>query len=91
MTLVISNDAPLVKSSDVHFVVLDGTKRTHCVVSREALEDAARIGTEGMKGRELDLFEQFGMEIGRVVNRKYDLGQVEANGTVVIRSKDLNI
>jgi uncharacterized protein DUF1488 len=89
MALIGSNDTPMVKSGDAHFVMLDGSTRVHCVVSREALEDAARIASA--KDHELlDAFERFRTKIEAVADRKYASGATKADGTVVIATADLN-
>jgi uncharacterized protein DUF1488 len=89
VTLIASNDTPLVKRGDVHFVMLDGTKRVDCVASREALEDAARI-TNAKDGELLDAFERFRMKIEAAAGRKYASGASRADGTVVVATADLN-
>lgn len=65
----------------------EGRKPVVCRVAREALED--RLQSPG-EFEPLDLFERFKSEIHAVAGGKIMAGEFEPDGSVLVRSQDLN-
>ncbi len=61
-----------------------------CRVSREALDDAARRSGPLDGAEALRLFQRFKERIESVVDRKLKLGDLDEDGSIIIRSVDLN-
>ena len=60
-----------------------------CSVSREALQLYAR--TSGSSGEQLlDIFHDNSSAVGRLARRKFEANALEPNGSILIRSADLN-
>jgi transcriptional regulator with XRE-family HTH domain len=64
----------------------DGEKRVRCRISREALDDHF---SDRDKLRPGAAFMKYRAEIEALARRKYLLGQVEADGSVLIRTGDI--
>jgi len=64
----------------------DGAKRVRCIVSREALDDHF---SDGDRLRPDAAFRAHRAEIEALANRKYVYGQLEPDGSVLIRTGDL--
>jgi Fic family protein len=64
----------------------DGAKRVRCLISREALDDHF---SDGDRLRPDAAFQAHRAEIEAFASRKYMLGQMEPDGTVLIRTGDL--
>ncbi len=61
-----------------------------CRVPRAALDDAARRSGPLDSDKALQLFHRFKDRIESVVDRKLKLGHFEEDGSIIIRSVDLN-
>jgi Protein of unknown function (DUF1488) len=61
-----------------------------CGVSREALEDLARTKTPLDRAALQGVFRQHQSEIRQKAAQKISAGEIRENGTVLIRTADLN-
>ncbi len=66
----------------------DGEKRVLCIISREALDDHF---SDGDKLRPDAAFQTHRAEIEAFASHKYSLGQLEPDGSVLIRTGDLGL
>ena len=57
-----------------------------CFVSHEALTDKARASGQGG----MEAFHEYRSEIEDIASAKYDAGNIEIDGLVVVTSPDLN-
>lgn len=64
----------------------DGKKRVRCIISREALDDHF---SDGDRLRPDAAFQAHRAEIEALANRKYGRGQLEPDGSIIIRTGDL--
>ena len=64
----------------------DGEKRVRCRISREALDDHY---SDGDKLRPEAAFSKYRRDIETFARRKYLLGQIEPDGSVLIRTNEL--
>ena len=64
----------------------DGKKRVRCIVSREALDDHF---SDGDRLEPDAAFQAHRAEIEAFANRKYGRGQLEPDGSIIIRTDDL--
>ena len=69
----------------IKFVGQDSNKVIQCAISREALEDHFKLATQS----ELKVFADNQARIEHEARRKYLLGQIESDGTVLVCSDDL--
>lgn len=69
----------------VVFWGLDRGERIQCVISEEALDDHFH----GDKRNKLEVFRENRSAIEELAQRKYLTGQVERDGTVLIRTADI--
>jgi transcriptional regulator with XRE-family HTH domain len=65
----------------------EGKKRIKCVISREALDDHF---SDGDKLRSEAAFAKYKSQIQALARRKYLLGQLEPDGSVLIRTLEIN-
>jgi transcriptional regulator with XRE-family HTH domain len=65
----------------------DGTTRVRCRISREALDDHF---SENDKLRPEAAFKKHREEIEALARRKYLVGQKESDGTVLIKTQEIN-
>jgi len=76
-------------SGRIAFPAFDGQTAVRCSVSREALEDrSARAGT-GAPGL-VDIFNIFRGDVEAAAARKYAAGKLEADGSILVKTADLN-
>ncbi len=73
-------------SEGVTFWGQDGNARVKCKISREALDDHF---SERDKLRSEDAFKKYRTEIEAIARRKYLTGQLEPDGSVLIRTLEL--
>jgi transcriptional regulator with XRE-family HTH domain len=87
-TLVYLPDSTHRYESDrgVTFWGQDGPREVRCQISREALDDHF---SEGDRLRPEAAFKKHRAEIEALVRRKYLQGQLEADGTVLLKTLDL--
>jgi transcriptional regulator with XRE-family HTH domain len=64
----------------------DGEKKVRCVISREALDDHF---SDHDKLRPAAAFEKYRTQIESLARRKYLLGQLESDGSVLIRTVEV--
>lgn len=64
----------------------DGEKRVRCRISREALDDHF---SDGDKLRPEAAFKKYRSDIEALARKKYLLGQLEPDGSVLIRTEDV--
>ena len=87
-TLVFSEDTYSYDSSaGVTFWGQDSTKRVRCVISREALDDHF---SEGDRLRPEAAFKKSRAEIEALAKRRYLLGNIEPDGSVLLKTLDLS-
>ena len=63
----------------------DGKKRVRCIVSREALDHFSDGGRFGLDAA----FQSHRADIEALANRKYARGQLEPDGSIIVRTDDL--
>lgn len=86
-TLVFTDpDSSYDSSRGITFWGEDGTKRVRCRISREALDDHF---SEGDKLRPEAAFKKHRASIEALARRKYLLGELESEGSVVITTQDV--
>ncbi|MBI1868551.1 MAG: DUF1488 family protein [Methylocystis sp.] len=85
-TLVFTDPASSYDSRGVTFWGEDGVKPIRCRISREALDDHF---SEGDKLRPEAAFKKHRPAIEALARRKYLLGQLESENTVVIATQDV--
>lgn len=86
-TLIFTDpDSSYDPSRGVTFWGDDGTKRIRCRISREALDDHF---SEGDKLRPEAAFKKHRPSIEALARRKYLLGQLESEGSVLITTQDV--
>ena len=73
----------------VLFVALDGALMVRCAVSREALMDKAGV-SEATDAEVADIFVTHADRIQAVAFRKYEAKHFEPDGSVLIKTADLN-
>jgi hypothetical protein len=64
----------------------NGEKTITVYVSDEALEDRVPNALDG----HMAIFDRHRAEIEQIASNKYDARQIENDGTVLVRSQDLN-
>jgi len=64
----------------------DGKKRIRCIISREALDDHF---SDGDRLKPDSAFQAHRAEIEAFADRKYGRGQLEPDGSIIIRTEDL--
>jgi Fic family protein len=64
----------------------DGKKRVRCIISREALDDHF---SDGDRRKPDSAFQAHRAEIEAFANRKYGRGQLEPDGSIIIRTEDV--
>jgi Protein of unknown function (DUF1488) len=85
-TLVFAQPEYTAASEGVTFFGQDGKTRVRCRISREALDDHF---SDGDRRRPEAAFKKHRPEIEALARRKYLLGQLEPDGSVLIRTLDL--
>jgi Protein of unknown function (DUF1488) len=74
----------------VRFFARCEDRRIRCAVTRTALEDTSRALNSFSPGQLEQLFEQYRQEVERVAEQKILAGRTQPDGTVIVRSIDLN-
>jgi len=69
----------------VYFGMWNGSSPVRCLVTHEALTDKAQG-----PGQSLDIFHEYRSELENLASAKYDAGQINSDGLVVVDSADLN-
>jgi uncharacterized protein DUF1488 len=75
-----------IEQEGVIFLMRDGTDTVRVLVSLHALED---IDAPVHTGGHLERFKQYRKQFEQIASDKFDRGQVEQDGTVCIRGRDL--
>jgi len=70
----------------VVFLMSNGTEPVSVLVSLHALED---IDAPPHTGEHLERFNEYRQQFEQIASDKFDRGQVERDGTVCIRGRDL--
>jgi transcriptional regulator with XRE-family HTH domain len=86
-TLTFPDQEPRVDIGEgVAFWGQDGEKRVHCRISREALDDHFSVRDRLRPGA---AFKKYRSDIEALARKKYLLGQLEPDGSVLIRTNEL--
>ena len=64
----------------------DGEKRVRCMISREALDDHF---SDGDRLRQEAAFKKYRSDIEALARKKYLLGQLEPDGSVLVRTNEI--
>ena len=84
----LNDEAFAVELEGVSFgMMTDKGATVPCFVSYEALTDKARASGQGGM---LEAFHEYRSEIEDIASAKYDAGNIEIDGLVVVTSPDLN-
>jgi transcriptional regulator with XRE-family HTH domain len=84
-TLVLRDADPEPAGLDIRFEARDGDKTVKCLIAYEALAD--HFGAD--RKNRFDIFDANRATIEREARRKYLIGALEADGSVLIKSEDL--
>ena len=88
MPLTRLNDSAFDAQLDgVYFGMWNGSSRVRCLVTHEALTDKAQGSGQA---ESLDIFHEYRSELENLASAKYDAGQINSDGLVVVDSADLN-
>ncbi len=83
----VAQPATLIDDRDgVLFMMNDGGRSISVLVSRHALED---VDAREHGSKHIDRFNEYRRQFEQIASDKYDRGQLEQDGTVCIRGRDL--